>query len=168
MTDRPAVNPSRLSRSGVRGVSRAVKKTRRNGHEWGYVVFRVVWCPEPGHRMVKDFYVRGGDEQEALERAAAFRREREREMADADAGERIEREVRAAVPRDLPPELRRDVEQEIALALFEGRLRPDALDACAVRDVVRGVGRSHGDRRRHVSLEHMIGGSLRLVDVLEG
>ena len=111
VTNRRLASQSRLSKWGVRGVCRARKATRRDGRVWWHVVYRVVWFPEPGPRRVRDFYVRGGDEQAALERAAAFRREREREMAARDpecaGGEELARRVAERVPRGLPPELTR-------------------------------------------------------------
>jgi hypothetical protein len=79
--------------------------------------------------------------------------------------------IRAALPPVLPLEVRQEAEQEIALAVLDGRLTPEQLtQPGALRECLRAASRLCVSRYRgkHVSLDHMIAGGRRLVDVLAG
>ena len=76
--------------------------------------------------------------------------------------------VRAALPSNLPKDIKEEVFQEIILAIWQRELTVDDLDTKTVREFIRGVYKSYSNPYSHISLDHMIGESLRLGDVLEG
>jgi len=83
---------------------------------------------------------------------------------DAELAQRI----RAALPANLSPDVRDEAEQEIALAVMEGRVELDDLGKPgALRDYLRsGAKLARLTDARHVSLDHGIADGLRLIDVL--
>jgi hypothetical protein len=71
---------------------------------------------------------------------------------------------------DLPAGVRDEAEQEIALAVLDGKITVGELgDPAKVRDLLRAAARAGNPRKwKHVSLDQQIADGLRLIDMLAG
>lgn len=85
-----------------------------------------------------------------------------------DGGAELTEQIRATLPASLSPDVREEAEQEIALAILDGRITPDQLrEPNALRDHLRAAPRlTRLDHHKHISLDHELADGLRLIDVL--
>lgn len=158
LTGRPV-----MSNTGVVGVSRVEHQ--------GHMDFSVQWRPVPRKLATVRFRVKiGEDEQTTFERAVRFRRARERDQwFHIDDGRALAQMIRQHTPDYLPADVREDVQQEIALAVLDGRVTPEELsDRKTIREYVRRGYQQRFNHRGFISTSAELSEGFRLEDVLEG
>ena len=128
-----------------------------------------VACPTPmnlggAYRGVARFLCRGCGASCAARRTKRVGRPG---MRDGN-GSKLAALINSLMPAHCPAEVRKDVEQAMAQAVLERRLRRRDLTRAKALEFGRAFFKASQNRFRDVSLEHNVREGLRLEDVLEG